>query len=423
MHSKTLKVGLLGCGNIGSKVAKELLTGKIPSLEFKRALVRDTKKDRGLPSEYLTSQPEDIFDDKDIDIVIEVMSGDNPVLEYALKSLNNKKHLVTANKELIAKHGPIIFETAYKNQVQVKLDATVCGGIPVINTLLDSLKANEIQEAVGILNGTTNYILSQMESGKDFNNALKDAQLKGYAEPDPTNDLEGYDTKYKISILASLCFQQFFAPDKLACDGIKNISSADFHFAHKWNFAIKLLGIARRVNNKVAVGVYPALISNKDPLSQINDVLNAVQIKGHLINELLLVGPGAGPAPTTSAILGDAISITRQKPSDYYVPFTGNGSIDNFCEENSYKFYIRLRVGDQKGVVAEIGNILANNDVSLNSIDQEAHSDNRDWEEEGEATLTLLTHQVTEAKFKKTVNQLKESKIIKKICCVLRVFE
>lgn len=439
MNNKALGVGLLGCGNVGSAVVNELLSNNIEQLTLKKVLVKDINKTREIPNlrpeqrlELFTVDPQEIINNPEIDLVIEVMSGDKPVLDYALKAIKAKKHYVTANKELIAKHGPEIFKAANQNKVQVRLDATVGGGIPIINTMLDSLKANKITEVVGILNGTTNYILSAMKEGQEFADVLKQAQELGYAEPDPTNDLEGIDTKYKTSILSSLAFHNYVSPEEIPNEGISKISSADFHFAKKWDFSIKLLGIARRFasgqdskesDEKISIGVYPSLISNKQPLSQIDGVTNAIQIRGHLINELLLVGPGAGAKATTSAILGDALSIAKQNLTESPLPYETSAPIDNHSPNNKHCFYVRLRVADEVGVIGQLGSILAKYNVSLSSIDQEAHSNNSHWEKEGEATLILLTHLVSEDVFKEAMLEIQKLKCIKAICCTLRVFE
>ena len=342
--------------------------------------------------------------------------------------MQNKKHLVTANKELIAKHGPQIFETAFQNSVQVRLDATVGGGIPIINTILDSLKANEITEVVGILNGTTNYILTQMKRGHSFELALKEAQEKGYAEPDPTNDLEGIDAKYKISILASLAFGNYISPSQVFCQGIKDISVLDFNLAKELGFSIKLLGVAKKLNkDEIKVKVYPCFIPAKKPLAKIDDVLNAILVRGDLIQELLLVGSGAGAKPTSSAILGDVLSIQKLADSTQsYLPYKINSLIKpNQGVEHNYRFYVRLIVDDQVGVIRDLGNVLAKNNISLESISQKAYNDeniehNNQTEE---ATLTFLTHEVSENDFELALREVKILKPIREIACILRVFE
>ena len=403
-------------------MASLLLSNKLPELKLKKVLIKDKNKKRAIPSEYLTDNPNDILEDPEIDLIIELMGIEQPALEYILKGLQNKKHLVTANKELIAKHGLKIFEIASQNKVQVRLDATVGGGIPIINTLLDSLKANRISSVVGILNGTTNYILTKMKKGQDFASALKKAQDKGYAEPDPTNDVDGIDAKYKISILASLAFRTYISPEKVQCCGIRSISAADFSFAKELDFSIKLLGIAHRFeDNKIAISVHPCLIPLSQPLAQIDGVLNAIQVRGNLIQELLLVGPGAGPKPTSSALLGDALAVMRQETLYNLMPYEAKPLV--FSQDGESRFYLRLTVKDQIGVIRDLGGILAQNEISLESIAQKTHQEEKPLEEIGEATLVMLTHQVKENTFQKALQQISEMAQVKRIDCSLKVFE
>ncbi len=419
---KVFGVALLGCGLIGTAVAEELLSGRYKNLNLKKVLVKDINKTRSISTELLSTKIEDIVDNPEVDLVIELMGVEEPARDYVLKAIKNKKHLVTANKELIAKHGPAIFEAANENGVQVRLDATVGGGIPIINTLLDSLRANRLQSVVGILNGTTNYILTEMKKGKEFAQALSEAQAKGYAEPDPTNDVEGIDAKYKISILASLAFHRYISPEEITCQGITSVSSADFLFAKELGFSIKLLGSAKRLEDgKISVSVSPFLIPLTQPLAQIDGVLNAIQVRGDLIRELLLVGPGAGPKPTSSAILGDVLSIVKQNLSESPLPYDSKRNVE--MANGSSRFYLRLRVKDQVGVIKELGEVLAQNEISLESIAQKAHVKESSLEEDGEATLVLLTHEVSEEKMEKALASMRKLGKVSVICCSLKVFE
>jgi homoserine dehydrogenase len=447
-NNQEIGIGVLGCGTVGCAVVQELLSRGLADFKLRKVLVKDLFKPRDIPAltedlkkQIFTTEAKELLNDPEIALVIEVMAGDKPALDYCLEALKAKKHYVTANKELIAKHGPQIFATASENKVQVRLDATVGGGIPVINTMLDSLRANRISEVVGILNGTTNYILTAMKEGQDFAEALQQAQELGYAEPDPTNDVEGIDTKYKISILSSLAFHNYIAPDDVQNEGITKISAKDFHFAKNLNFTIKLLGVARRLStnaalesteDKISIGVYPALISSQYPLSQVDGATNAIQIRGHLIQQLLLVGPGAGPLATSSAILGDALSITKQNLTESHLPYKSSAKIDNHSPNNKYRFYVRLLVDDEAGVIGQVGNVLAKFNVSLSSIDQEAEKKKpskasskaaETKAEKTQATLILLTHLVTEDVFVQAMKELEKLACIKQVACWLRVFE
>ena len=439
IKTNEIQIGLLGCGVIGTQVATELLNGNLNckladknKIKLKKILVNDLNKSRGnsIPESLFTNSPDEILLDPDIDIIIEVMGGEKPAYDCVIKAIQNSKHLVTANKELIAKHGPQIFGLAHEKKVQIKLDATVGGGIPIINTIMDSLKANQITEVVGILNGTTNYILSEMKnSKKTLEAALKEAQDKGYAESDPTNDLEGIDAKYKTSILASLAFHQYIAPDQVQSHGIKSISPADFHFAEELGFSIKLLGLAKQFEDgHISASVYPSLVDADQPLARIDGVLNAVEVRGDLIRELMLVGPGAGPKPTSSAILGDLLSLIKNISSDFPLPYkvlpaNARSKAEESSSNEKYRFYTRLRVNDKVGVIRDLGIILAKHQISLESISQKAHTPDSSWEKEGEATLIFLTHSIGEDKLQIALDEIKQLNPVNEICCILRVFE
>ncbi|HEY9885859.1 MAG TPA: homoserine dehydrogenase, partial [Vampirovibrionales bacterium] len=394
MNKEKVCIGLIGCGNIGTKTAQEILNNK--NLILKKVLVKDLSKKREIPSHLLTDKASEIFDDESISVVIEVTAGEQPALDFCLQTLNAKKHFVTANKELLAKHGAQIFEVAAKNNVQVGFDGTVAGGIPIINTLQNSLSANQVTEVIGIFNGTSNYILSEMQQGETFENALNKAQELGYAEPDPTNDIEGVDTKYKTAILSSLISGQFVHPDKIKSEGIRFVSTEDLHFAERLNYVIKLLGICQlNESSELTVGVFPAFVSKLSTVSCVNGAINVANIKGSLIEELTLVGPGAGPGPTNSAIVGDLLQIINKQTHNHLV--LQNSSEVRFAKEPSYKFFVRLNVDDNMGVIAQIGSILEKHEISLESIEQELQDKSED-DDLGTATMVFITHLIEESK-------------------------
>lgn len=421
-----MRIGLLGCGTIGSCVAQELLSAKYEGLELVKILVRDLSKDRqNLPQSLLTDKASEITENPDIDLVIETLGGEEPAKTHISNALKNNKHVVTANKELIAKHGKELFELAEKNKKALMLEASVGGGIPVISTIQSDLKANKIHEVVGILNGTTNYILTEMKNGKDFSEALREAQAKGYAEPDPTNDIEGFDAKYKISILASLAFGSYISPSKVTCKGIKEVCRRDFEFAKELGFAIKLVGRARRVHDKkLSIDVYPYLIPFLNPLSQIDGVLNCVSVKGNLVGSLMLVGAGAGAKPTSSSILGDVLAISTGKYSNFKSPYSNKSQTElsvfnDDLPENNFKFYLRLKVNDQVGVMRDIGAILAENGVSLEAIIQKQG----EKQEEQGTYLILITHLVPEEQFVKSLKSIKKLDAIIEVSSLMKVLE
>jgi len=425
-----MKVALLGCGVIGSRVAELLLNNL--NFELEKILVKDLKKNRTrssgevFPKSIFTTDPAQIIKNPEIELIIELLGNEQPALNYVLESIENKKHVVSANKELISKHGKQLFQRALENKVCLKIDASVGGGIPVISNLVENLKTSEITEILGILNGTTNYILSQMSNkSKSFENALKDAQAKGYAEPDPSNDLYGFDTKYKISILASIAFNQVIDPEEINCLGISNITALDFQFAKELDSSIKLLGSAyKRPDQSINVSVQPYLVPNDLILSKIDGVLNAVQFKGDLVQELTLIGPGAGPDPTSNSILSDALAILEKRYSleNLRVYSNQNAQQINSTPEEG-KFYLRLTVQDKAGVLKEITKVFSDSQISIESISQKLLETTESGSHFEKANLILLTHRTNKILFEQTVRELKKLPEVNSIECTLKVLE
>lgn len=318
---KTVKVGLLGFGNVGSGTYQALQMNREHisettgvSIEISRILVRDTSRKRAVdvPADLFTTNPEDILSDPEIDIVCEVLGGIEPATSYMLRALENGKHVVTANKAAVAANYRQLTETAEKNHVKLKLEACVAGGIPVLQTLTTVLRANQFDEILGILNGTTNYILTQMtEYGLDYADVLKVAQEKGFAEADPTADVEGIDAANKLSILMALAFGTYVHPDDIPTEGISRITSADIEEAAENNCKIKLIASAVKKDGKIEYSVKPVALPSEHPLAGVNNEFNAVFIKGNAVDELMFYGKGAGPLPTGSAVLGDILMIAE----------------------------------------------------------------------------------------------------------------
>jgi homoserine dehydrogenase len=308
-----INIGLLGLGVVGSGVAR-ILTEKAAwyaaqvgrPLVLRRVLIRDLERPRQveLPRELLTTDARDILDDEEIDLVIEVMGGERPAYDYLREALSRGKYVVTANKEVMAKHGPELLDAAREARVDVLYEASVGGGIPLIAPLKRDLLANAMTSVRAIINGTTNYILTQMSrEGWDFERALRKAQELGYAEADPTNDVEGIDAAYKIALLASLAFHTRVHPDHVYREGITRLAARDFRYARELGYAIKLLAMAERSDHGVQVRVHPALIPEDQPLAKVEGVYNAVELTGDLLDRVLFQGPGAGSLPTTSAVV------------------------------------------------------------------------------------------------------------------------
>ncbi len=416
MKQNMTEIALLGCGNIGSYLAKELLENPEQKVKLKKALVKDPSKPRDLPASLITTNIEEILADPNIELVVELMGCEEPALDYVLRALAAGKHLVTANKELIAKHGPKIFAQAEKYNRQVRLDATVGGGLPVINTILGSLTGNRITEVVGILNGTTNFMLSTMSEGASFAEALAQAQALGYAEPDPSSDLSGADARYKISIIASLAFGQYFAPSDVQCTGIEGIDREDLSYAEEIGFSVKLLAQAKSyAGNKLTLSVFPTLVSHQNPLSRVDGVLNGVAIRGHLVGELLIVGRGAGAAPTSSALLGDILSIIERPSGDSRSPY-GLGGASRVLAGSAQRYYLRLTTGDEIGVIRDLGGVLALHGISLESIVQKSKGER--------ASLVLLTHHIDDPEqFERALGDIVALPQVFGVNCCLRVLD
>ena len=359
-----------------------------------------------------TSNPKDIINDPDIDVVVEAIGGTKPALNFILAALKHKKHVVTPNKEVIAKHMSEIMAAARKNRVQVLFEAAVGGGIPIIQPLKENLAANRISEVYGIVNGTTNYILSKMmEEGMEFTEALKKAQKLGYAEPDPTADIQGYDASYKAAILASIAFGAKVNWKDVYFEGISKISREDLEYARDIGYVIKLLAIARREEGRLEVRVHPALISKNHPLASVSENFNAIYVKGSPIGQVMFYGPGAGGGPTASAVISDIIQIANrpraksQRQKALRLKKMG---------ETGSRYYIRMNVADRYGVMAGIAKAFARKKVSIAAVIQKETVGNV-------ATLVILIHKVAEKNLRSALKIIERLSVVKKVCNVIRI--
>lgn len=377
-----IKVGLLGMGNVGTGTYKTLDMNREKifdstglDIEITKVLVNDTSKDRGikLPSEKLTQNPDDIFLDKNIDIVVELIGGIEPASEFMLKAMENGKHVVTANKAAVAANYDKLINTAYKNKVMLRYEASVGGGIPIINALTTALTSNDFEEILGIVNGTTNYIMTQMtEYGLEYSDVLKVAQEKGFAEADPTVDVEGIDVANKLSILMAIVFGIRISPDDIPREGITKISKDDITFANNFGYKIKLLCTARKSDNKLECHVQPAFVPLSHPLSSVSNEFNAVFVKGNAVDDLMFYGKGAGPLPTGSAVMGDIIEISSSiaKGSAFdSAPAKINEKLE-YVGEGSNKYYVRLSVTDLPGTLGKISTSFGDAGISVQSCMQ-----------------------------------------------------
>lgn len=406
-------IGLMGLGGVGSGVAKilqqksDVYARQIGRpLELRGVLVRDPSKQRDceIDPALLTTNPADLLGDPDIQLIIEVMGAEEPAYEYLRSALTAGKFVVTANKEVMAKHGASLLTLAREHNVDLLYEASVGGGIPIIAPLKRDLLANDIKSVRAIINGTTNYILTSMgKGGGSFAAALADAQRLKYAEPDPTNDVEGIDAAYKLSILATLAFHIDVHPEDVYREGITKLSERDFRFARELGYAIKLLAIGRRQGDGVELRVHPALISNDELLANVDGVLNAVEIEGDLMNRVLFEGPGAGSLPTTSAVVADALDAAVSISSHVYWPYSSRreeGLRVMSMDDVRTRYYLRIAVADQPGVLARIATALSEGAISIASVIQK--------EVDGEATteIVIMTHEAREADMQSALAQI-----------------
>jgi len=419
----------MGLGSVGGGVAATLLnrsdalSDKIGlPIGLKKILVRDLGKtrDTAVPPELLTANPEDILDDGDIHVVVEVIGGVTPAEDYLKRALSSGKHVVTANKEVMAQSGPELFQLAEQNRVNLLFEASVAGGIPIVGCLMNELLANDLFSIRGIINGTTNYILTRMaHENTDFHQALGEAQDRGYAESDPTNDVEGIDAVFKLSILASLAFHHRVSPQDIYRQGISSLEANDFRYANELGYAIKSLAVATLENGSIQARVYPALIPLDHMLAKVDGVFNAVEVEGSLCGRVLFHGMGAGREPTTSAVLGDLIEIARRmgvQGSPAPMVQKGRSLSVKTIDDLESRYYLRLTVADRPGVLAQISKILGDGGISLASVIQK-DSDPDD----NTAELVITTHPAREASLQNSLKQVSELDVVTRINNLLRI--
>lgn len=425
---ETVKIGLLGFGTVGSGTY-HILTANSDSIakkvgayiEVAGILVRDAEKNRGIEVDkgLFTARPEDILENDDIDIIVEVIGGTDPAKDFVLRAIKNGKSVVTANKDMIALYGKEIFQAADKYGVDFLFEGSVGGGIPIIRPLKHCLAANRLHEVMGIINGTTNYMLTKMtRDGSDFNTALREAQLKGYAEADPRSDVEGYDAARKISILASIAFNTRVTLKDVYVEGITKISKEDITYARDLNYLIKLLAIAKETAEGVEARVHPCFIPLSHPLASVNDVFNAIFVRGDAVGEVMFFGRGAGDKPTGSAVTADILEaaknklkkITSEKCTCYEEkPIRRIDQIES-------KYYIRLKVEDRPGVLASIAYALGDKSVSIASVLQK-HTDGN------MAEIVLITHKIKEKNMQSALKIIEQLSSVGEICNLVRVEE
>ena len=427
MEQAVRKIALLGMGTVGGGVyeiierQKEEMPFKIgAALEVVKVLVRNKAKyaDR-IPAEKLTDVWEDVIGDDSIDIVVEVMGGIEPARTYIKAALENGKHVVTANKDLMAMHGHELLELAGEHHCDLLFEAAVAGGIPIIRPLKQCLAGNNITEIMGIINGTTNFILTKMkEDGMDFGEALQLATDLGYAEADPTADIEGYDAGRKLAIMASIAFHTSVTFDDVFTEGITKITAKDMRYAKEMGCSIKLLGIAKNTETGIEVKVHPTMIPENHPLAAVNDSFNAVFVHGDAVDDAMFYGRGAGALPTGSAVVGDIMDVARN------MLFHCNGRIGCSCYKNlpikqigdtTSRYYIRMRLEDRAGTLAAMAGVFAENDASIAILLQKETIEN-------DAEIVVVTHEVAEKKFMDAIKKFSSMEMVKGISSIIRVY-
>ncbi|MCH2227124.1 MAG: homoserine dehydrogenase [Candidatus Caenarcaniphilales bacterium] len=413
-------IGILGCGTVGSGLVE--LLRNYPEINIKKIAVRDASKDRGLAlaKDIFTNNAEEVINNPDIEIVIELMGGVDETQKLIEQALNNGKHVISANKDLIALKGEELFAVAEKNKKTILYEAAVAGGIPVIATLKQSLQGNHIKELYGIINGTTNYILDQMKKhGASFEDALQEAQELGYAEANPTNDVDAHDAAYKIAILASIISGKKVDVNKVFREGLRKITQTDIQSAEKRGYAIKLLAIAKNDSDALDLRVHPVFVPKETTLANISAENNAVMVNGSAVGELTLIGKGAGSLATASSVLGDLLMLVEQSdsinPQFVVAAHSEEAQIKDISEVKN-SFYLRLAMHDKIGVLKNLGDITEKNGANVKFIDQYAV-------EGDQALADLLIDPLSEADMNKMIEDIEALPSIKAIESVIRVLD
>jgi homoserine dehydrogenase len=426
---KSIGIGLMGLGVIGSGVVKvlmgksETLTREAGSkLVLKKVLEKDVAKHGSLGIErgIFTTQFNDLVGNPGIDIVVELIGGEQPAFEYIRQALTSGKHVVTANKEVMSKHWGELLAVARDHQVALRYEASVGGGIPLIAPFQEDLVANDLSAIYAIVNGTTNYILTRMaKEGLDFSVALKRAQELGYAEADPTKDIEGVDAAYKLAILATIAFGTEVKPENVYNEGISRLKARDFRYARELGYAIKLLAIAKRVEDSIEARVHPVFIPEDSLLAKVDGVYNAIRVEGDLVGKVIFYGEGAGPRATSSAVASDIIKIAQGINSGIIsVPrasFASGRTVKPMADIET-RYYMRMSVADQAGVLAQISKILGDHAISISSVIQKETDPSTQI-----AEIVIMTHPAREQSFQQALKETESLAIVKEVSNFVRV--
>jgi homoserine dehydrogenase len=425
MGRKSVGLGFLGCGIVGSGAARQIV-GRAEAvaravgvpLEIRRVAVRNLakKRDVDLDHSIFSHEPAEVVADPSVDVVVEMMGGIEPARSCIQQAIELGKPVVTANKELLSTLGHEIFQAADAKSVDLFFEAAVAGGIPLLRPLKESLAGEGVRRVIGIVNGTTNYILTRMtEAGLSFADALAEAERLGYAEQDPTADIEGFDAAAKTAILASIAFRSRVVAGQVYREGISHITHQDIEYAHRLGYTVKLVAIAEELDGEIAVRVHPAMLPSSHPLASVGDSFNAVFIEGDSVGELMFYGRGAGGDPTGSAVVGDIVAASRNLVH-------GGRTLGCTCyfdkrvlpiDEMESQYYLLLSVQDLPGVLAQVAAAFGRHDISIRSVWQEGYGD--------QAQLVMVTHRGKEANLQATVDDLGQLEVVSKVVSVLRV--
>jgi len=423
---KKINIGLIGLGTVGSGVVKTL--NNFDYIDIKKIAVKNINKKRNidnLDETMLTTDAFSVANDPEIDILVEVIGGVDPAFDLIKTAIKNKKHIVTANKELLAKHGEELFKLASENNVVIMYEAAVGGGIPIIMPVKMTLSANRIDKIAAILNGTTNYILTKMdEENADYAEVLAEAQKLGYAETDPTGDVEGFDAAYKIATLATIAFKKRVKIQNIHREGITKISAKDMAYAKQLGYKIKLIALAKMDGNNADVRVHPMLVKSSHTLAHINGVTNAVLLEGEPVGQVILSGPGAGEFPTASSVVGDIIAICSElHKSDAMLPMMRCNHSENATPvsiaDTKNKYYLLLNVSNVPGVIGTIGAICGKHNINLASLLQ------KDNEEAGgnTAEVVVVTAKCLESDVQAAIEELNANDCINQVISLIRVMD
>ncbi|MBR6701443.1 MAG: homoserine dehydrogenase [Firmicutes bacterium] len=426
---KNVKVGLLGLGNVGKGTYKILTQNseKISvfsnsKIDIAKILVSDVNKKRDIdvPKDILTTDAYQIINDPQIDVIVELLGGIDTAYEYIKASLESGKHVVTANKAVIATHGMELMNIAKENRVLLLHEASVAGGIPIITAMMKPLCGNEFQEIIGIVNGTTNYILTQMsENNMEYEVALKQAQEKGFAEADPTSDVEGEDAAYKLTILMLIAFGVYVDPKIIPREGITKISKEDIEFASQFGYKLKLLAGAKNSSGRLKYYVYPTLVPDSHPLASVNNEFNALFIKGDAVGELMFYGKGAGSMPTGSAVVGDVVSVAKCIGTDLLdvtpsQPYPITEEELELTGESKSMYYINFLVGDEPGALGKVSTTFGNHGISIQSVMQRSRG-------LADVPVVYILHETKRYQLDDALAEITQNKYVKEITSILRV--